>query len=152
MYSFCLTRVTAAKRGERLAEMALATLQGVAVPRTSPPFFLELSFSPILSTDTTYDPLFPQYVRNSGRETEVHPAQQASAQDVFTWFRHAGPLVSVHVNEDVGWTHPTCIVQYWHAPNAQFARLNCKTLHPALEEMPPFALRTYDPRNLYCAV
>lgn len=137
---------------EHLAEMALAPLQGVAVPRTDPPFFLELYPSPNLSTAVPYDPLFPQYVRYSSHEIELHPAQRASAQDVFTWFRRAGPLVSVHVVEDVGWTHPTCIVQYWHASDAQYARSNCRTLHPALREMPPFELRTYDPRKLYCAV
>lgn len=132
--------------------MALATLQGAEVPGSNPPFFLEMCSSPDSIRAAPSRPLSPLYIKYSGHETQVHPTQQASAQDIFTWFRRAGPLVSVRVNEDLGWPHPTCVLQYWQIPHAQYARLNCNTLHPALGGMPPFALRVYHPRNLYCAV
>ena len=131
------------------AEMALATLQGVIVPGFSPEFALRLSHSPTLEIASPQSPLFPQFIHS---DVAGHPLRNASAQDVFRWFRSAGPLAEVRVGLNVGRRGPVCSVQYWDEDHAKYARSNCRTLHMVLEAMPAFALRTYDPCNLYCAV
>jgi hypothetical protein len=133
----------------KLAEMALVTLQGAIVPETSPPFALKLSHSPMLPSPVPPFPLFPQFVHSDYRG---HPLLSASAQDLFKWFRSAGPLAEIGINVDVGRQDPVCVVQYWDEDHARYAQINCRKLHMALEAMPAFTLRTYDPCNLYCAV
>jgi hypothetical protein len=129
--------------------MALATLQGAIVPGTNPPFALQLSHSHLLLSTSPESPLFPQFVYADNKE---HLLFSASAQDLFKWFRSAGPLVEIRVNLDVGRQGLVCAVQYWDKGHAKYAQNNCCKLHMVLEAMSPFTLRTYDPHNLYCSV
>jgi hypothetical protein len=129
--------------------MALATLQGTIVPETNPPFALRLSHSPMLLSAAPPSPLFPQFVYS---DHQRHPLLSASAQDLFKWFRSAGPLAEVRINVDVGRQGLVCVVQYWDEGHAKYAQKNCCKLHTALEAMPAFTLRTYNPCDLYCGV
>ena len=81
-----------------------------------------------------------------------HPLLLCTAQKVFQWFRHAGPLVSVRVNVDIGFPERTCILEYWEEEDAQYARTHCHTLHSSLKGMQPFTLRTFNPATLLCSV
>ena len=130
--------------------MALATLQGATVPGQSPPFALTLSHSPSLDAPYSSHRLLPQFVKGSA--SSYHTLYGASAQDLFSWFRSAGPLASVQANVKVGHAHPTCILEYWDEKHAQYARENCRMMHPELAQMKPFSLRTFDPSSLFCAV
>lgn len=129
--------------------MALATLQGTAIPGLDPPASLVLSHSPTLARPSPLDRLFPQFI---SVDKPDHPILSANASDIFRWFRKAGPLVSVDVRVNIGREHLASVVEYWEEGHADVARLNRRILHTDLERMPPFTLRTYDPCNLYCAV
>lgn len=129
--------------------MALATLQGSEIPGVSPPFILVLSHSPDLESALPSHRLFPQFIHADKPE---HPIRNASAQDIFRWFRPAGPLVSVHVDVGIGRERRTAAVEYWDEGHANYARFNCKTLNATLKVMPALSLRTFNPLNLYCAV
>jgi hypothetical protein len=131
------------------AEMALATLQGTIIPETDPPFALKLTHSHMLQGAAPPFPLFPQFVYTDNKE---HPLLHVSAQDIFKWFRSAGPLAEIRVNLDVGRQGLVCAVQYWDEDHAKYAHMNCRKLHTALEAMPAFTLRTYDPCSLHCTV
>lgn len=132
------------------AEMALATLQGAALPGVHPPFILNLSHSPLLQSATPTHRLLPQFVHT---DMGNHPVLDFTAQQAFQYFRQAGPLVSVHVDVDVGRGRRTCVVEYWHEEHANHARLNARMLQADTEEppkvLPFFCLRTYDPCNLW---
>jgi hypothetical protein len=112
--------------------MALATLQGMIVPETNPPLALTLSHSHVLLSAAPPSPLFPQFVYVTDME---HPLFSASAQDIFKWFRSAGPLAEIHVNLDVNRRGLVCVLQYWDEDHAKYAQNNCCKLHTALEAM-----------------
>lgn len=133
----------------RLAEMALATLQGVQVPGANPPIALALSHAPELSVAAPPLPLLSQFVQS---DLVDHPLRKASPQDVFRWFRGSGPLVSVRTDVDVGHKNRTCVIEHWEEEHAIYAKTQRKSLHAALKAMPGFTLRIFDPCNLYCAV
>ena len=130
--------------------MALATLQGAVVPGVKPEFHLRLSHASVLSNSLPEERLFPQFILGTTRTYNI--LSSASAQDVFTWFRPAGPLVSVRAQVPVGRAHPTCILEYWDENHARYARVHCRVLHPALAALKPFDLQTYDPTALICTV
>lgn len=132
------------------AEMALATLQGAIVPGVTPPFCLALSHSPSLEECLPEDRLFHQFVKCTTNTR--HVLYDSSAQDVFSWFRSAGPLVSVRVNVNVGHAYATCVLEYWEDTHAQYARTHCRMMHPALAAMDHFSLRTYNPCTIFCTV
>ena len=130
------------------AEMALATLQGFQIPASTPPITLSLSYSEQLDSPYPSAPIFPQYIKAE----KTHPLYSASPQQLFSWFRSAGPLVEVRASVDVGQGGLTCTVQYWEESHAKFARDNSGNLHTALRAMPAFRLRIFDPWDLYCSV
>lgn len=123
------------------AEMALATLQGVPVPNVRPPWVLMLSHSASLDSALPTEPLCAQFVK-AGASGGIHGLHLATTQQIFRWFRAAGPLVSVRTNLDVGYSHRTCVLEYWHAEDADFARRRCHGFHATLRKMEPFTLRT----------
>lgn len=122
------------------AEMALATLNGVPVPGLDPPWTLTLSHTSSLDSALPKEPLCAQYVKVPSGS---HVLQRRSAQDIFRFFRVAGPLVLVQTNIDVGYPNPTCVVEYWEEEHALYALRNARTLHPTFLGMPTFVLRTF---------
>ncbi len=129
--------------------MALATLQGMPVPGLSPPWSLALSHSPFLQEPLPERPLLPLFVKT---DVATHAVLIANAQTVFTWFRATGPLVTVRVGVDVGYAHPTCVLEYWEEQHAQTARLRGQDISMFTRGTMPFTLRVFDPLKLYCAV
>ena len=129
--------------------MALATLQGLPVPGAVPPLHLSFSHSAALDRPIPERPLCAQFAKSA---SEVHPLQNATSQDVFRWFRPAGPLVSVQVEVDVGYPKGTCVLQYWRQEDADYARQYAGTLHAALKRLPTFTLRTFTPWTVVCMV
>ena len=129
--------------------MALVTLQDTTMDAAEPSTIFTLSHSPDLAKFLPERRLFPQFVQSDKAD---HPLRTATAQDVFRWFRSAGPLASVQTKADVGREHRTCVVEYWEEEHANYARVNCGSLAAEFKTMPAFSLRTYDPCNLYCAV
>ncbi|KAJ3557049.1 hypothetical protein NM688_g1689 [Phlebia brevispora] len=127
-------------------EMALATMSGMRVKDVEPPWHLSLTPSPLLDPCLPDDPILPMYIRNTDTGK---PLQVADAQTLFIRFRTAGPLVSVHVNVDVGYESPACVLQFWDEEHAKYAKKSGAGIHPAFQEM-HFTLQTYDPWNLYC--
>jgi hypothetical protein len=111
---------------------------------------LKLSHSPMLEDCLPDSRVLPQFIRNvtNGR----HFLHSASPQNIFTWFRQAGPLVSVRNDINVGHGYPTYALEYWNTEHAEFARNNCHMMHPALSNMKAFNLQTYDPCKLICSV
>lgn len=132
-----------------LAEMALATLQGAVVPGVAPRYTLKLSHSPDLTTSLPEHRLLPQYVRSS---TKVHSLYDVTPQALFRYFRKAGPIVRVRTGVDFGSGRKVCTVEYWDAGHAKYAMDHCRTMHPELQAMKPFSLRTYHPCKLHCGV
>lgn len=135
--------------------MALATLSGVEITGIGPPWTLLLSHSPLLKPTTPNSPILPLYVRpaSDGSKTDERAWHSVNAQDVFSWFRHAGPLLSVRTNVNLGHDSTVCLVEYWKPEHARHARQTGRSLHPTLlSTMTPFALRVYDPWNLHCCV
>ncbi|KIP03990.1 hypothetical protein PHLGIDRAFT_214007 [Phlebiopsis gigantea 11061_1 CR5-6] len=124
------------------AEMALATLHGLSIPNLDPPWTLALSHTFSLDSPFPKEMLCGQSVVHS---TKDHPIRSASAQDLFSWFRVAGPLVSVQAGVDVGYRNPTFIIQYWDEKHAQFALRKARQMHDTLKNMPPFILHTVVP-------
>ncbi|KIP03988.1 hypothetical protein PHLGIDRAFT_213976 [Phlebiopsis gigantea 11061_1 CR5-6] len=122
------------------AEMALATLNGVPVPNMDPPWNLTLSHTASLANALPTEPLCAQFVKASAG---IHALRQSTAQDVFRWFRSAGPLVMVRTDVDVGYPQRTCMVQYWHETHASSALHHPRDLHIVLQKMPAFVLRTF---------
>ncbi len=130
------------------AEMALATLQGAPIPGlAAPSLTLSLSHSPTLEEPVPEKPILPQFAKTA---TGKYRVQTANAQQAFTWFRHAGPLVTVRVNVDVGYSHFTCVLEFWEASHAITAAKAVKDISESIHEQ--FTLQTFDPFNLYCAV
>ena len=132
-----------------LAEMALATLQGLPVPGVEPPWHLSLSHSATLESPFPEKPLCAQFVKSI---QGVHPLYSATAQEIFRWFRNAGPLVFVRVNVDVGYPQKTCLMEYWKEEDAQFAMENTRILHSGLKNKPAFNLRTITLWSVLCTV
>ncbi|KIP03992.1 hypothetical protein PHLGIDRAFT_214018 [Phlebiopsis gigantea 11061_1 CR5-6] len=122
------------------AEMALATLNGLPVPNLDPPWNLVLSHSSSLESALPKEPLCAQFAKSPAN---THPLSDASAQDVFRWFRPAGPLVTARADVDVGYPKRTCVIQYWDETHASSAFKCPQGLHPALTSMPMFNLRTF---------
>ncbi|GJE92581.1 RNA recognition motif domain-containing protein [Phanerochaete sordida] len=133
------------------AEMALATLHGTLLPSVEPPFVLRLSASDKEEETLPADPLLSQFVHS---DIDDHPLHSWTAQELFRYFRSAGPLVSVRTNVDIGRARRVCTVEYWDERHANYARLNAqrlgRELAPLEAPLPPFSLRTYDPWKLYC--
>lgn len=129
--------------------MAFTTLQGAAMDAVEPPVIFILSHSPDLAKSSPEHRLLPQFVQS---DKIYHPLRSATAQQLFRWFRSAGPLASVQTDVDIGREHRTCVVEYWEEEHANHARLHCGSLTTEFKTMPAFSLRTYDPCNLYCTV
>ena len=74
------------------------------------------------------------------------------AQTVFQWFRRAGPVLAVHLNVDIGYEQPACLVEYYLPEHQQAARKAGISIHRDVVDAvrPPF--RVIDPWNLYCVV
>ena len=130
--------------------MALATLQGATVRVENSTYSLSLSHSPTLQRNLPQNSPYPQFIE--GEADGHHLLHNASPQDIFKWFRHAGPLMSVNAGVRVGRNLTTCVIQYWDAVQAEYAERNCCTMNPELDNMAPFTLRTYDPCKLLCSV
>ena len=130
--------------------MALATLQGAEVPGILPLYRMTLSHASTLSSSVPQDRLFPQYFKGSAQAHTL--LATVPAQEVFMWFRKAGPLVSVRVNVMIG-AYSTCVIEYWEESQARYAWIHCRMMHPALSAFKPsFELHTYDPYTLSCTV
>ena len=119
--------------------MALATLNGAPVPGMIPPWTLTLSHKSSLDSALPKEPLCAQFVKFSSGS---HPLQRATAQEIFRWFRPAGPLVLVQTGVDVGYPNEIPVIQYWHEEHALRAHHEPRKLSPVLSTMPPFTLRT----------
>ncbi|GJE92589.1 hypothetical protein PsYK624_087440 [Phanerochaete sordida] len=132
------------------AEMALATMHKTILRNVEPFWLLRLSASWDGKETLPDDPLFPQFVQTY---EEHHPLHYYNAQELFRYFRNAGPLVSVERAVDIGHETTTCVVQYWNEEHANFARLNAGSLAPDSDQrtspLPSFTLRAYNPYNLY---
>ena len=122
------------------AEMALATLNGLPVPNTDPPWVLTLSHSSSLESAFPKKPLCAQFVKAPSKS---HVLLNATAQDIFRWFRSAGPLVMIQTNVDVGYPNRTCVVQYWNEEHALTALTKPRSLHSIFTDLPQFTLRTF---------
>ena len=133
-----------------LAEMALATLHDTPVLVENSIYTLKLSHSPTLEDPLPEIRLCPQLIK--GESDGHHLLYDASLQDVFTWFRQAGPLVSVKRGATVEPNQSTCVVEYWKAEHAEYAQEHCRTMHPSLAKLKPFDLRAYYPSKLVCSV
>lgn len=133
-----------------IAEMALATLQGALIPDILPPFHLTLSHTSMLGSSLPNERILPQFLKGAPKAHNI--LYSVSPQDVFTWFRPAGPLVSVRVRVGLGFAYPTCILEYWDENHARYARIHSRVLHPALADLKPFDLHTYDPSTITCTV
>lgn len=129
------------------AEMALATLQGVDVPNVSPPFRLALSHTAELDQTDPQDTLYSQFVKLRD-PNKPHVLQDATAQEVFRWFRNAGPLASVKVEQDVGYPQKTCVIRYYKEEHARFAQSKCNLIHSVMKITEVFTLRTFMPNHL----
>ena len=134
--------------------MALATLFGVEVTNSGPqPWTLILSHSPLLEPPLPKVPILPLCVRPALGGGGIGRAwEDVDAQMVFTWFRNAGPLLSVRMNVDLGYEAPSCVLEYWKEEHAQMARQFGRDIHTGAQSMTDFILRVFDPWNLYCAV
>lgn len=130
--------------------MALATLQGTLVPGGIP-WTLTLSHTESLDGILPERPVCAQFVKTSATKI-VHDLKTASAQQLFRYFRSAGPLVFVHTDVDVGYKYRTCVLEYWNAEDAGYARMHCQWLHPAMGNMQPFMLSTFSPHSVMCTV
>lgn len=130
--------------------MALATLQGCEILKSSSPWTMVLSHSPTLESAIPPSPLFPQFVKHNG--TPLFMGKDTSPQAIFRWFRQAGPLVSVRTHVNVGYSSQAVVVQYWNEEHANKARMQKNALHAEMARYPAFEVRTFDPCNLYCAV
>ena len=140
--SYCPANIRPCLIQPSKAEMALATLNGLPIPGLEPPWALTLSHAYSL------DNPFPKVVvcgQGVVHSTKDHPIRSASAQDLFSWFRVAGPLVSVRTNVDVGYRNPTFVIQYWEEKHAQFALRKARHMHDSLKNMAPFMLHTVAP-------
>lgn len=133
------------------AEMALATLQGVQIPGAFPPLRLVLSHTAGREQFGSQSTLYPQFIKFSDAN-KPHILRNTSAQEVFRWFRNAGPLASVKVAEDVGDSQKTCILQYYKEEHARFAQSKCNLIHSALKSTGEFSLRTFIPNCLIISV
>lgn len=133
------------------AEMALATLQGVQIPGAFPPLRLVLSHTADPEQMGSQSTLYPQFIKFSDAN-KPHILRNTSAQEVFRWFRNAGPLASVKVAEDVGNSQKTCILQYYKEEHARFAQSKCNLIHSALKSTGEFSLRTFIPNCLIISV
>lgn len=133
-----------------LAEMALATLQGALIPDILPPFHLTLSHTSMLGSSLPNERILPQFAKGTPKAHSI--LSSVSPQTIFTWFRPAGPLVSVRVRVDLGFAYRTCTLEYWDENYARYARIHSRVLHPALADLKPFDLHTYDPTTLTCTV
>ena len=120
--------------------MALATLNGLPVPNMDPPWTLMLSHSSSLESAFPKEPLCAQFVKVPSKD---HVLLNATAQDVFCWFRSAGPLVTVQTNVDVGYPNRTCVVQYWDEEHALSALTKPRSLHHSFEAVSQFTLRSF---------
>ena len=131
------------------AEMALATLVGTRVPGVEPPWFLNLWATPALTPSMPKKPLLPLFFFLK-REWLI--SHSLDAQTVFQWFRRAGPVLAVHLNVDIGYEQPACLVEYYLPEHQQAARKAGISIHRDVVDAvrPPF--RVIDPWNLYCVV
>jgi hypothetical protein len=129
--------------------MALATLQGATLD-VNPPYQMTLSHLPTLPPALPVNRILPQFVKVDNGPG--HIGEPVSSQKLFTWFRAAGPLVSVRQDVNVGYSQSAIVVEYWDEQHANFARLEKNALYEELRDRPAFVLRTYDPCNLYYAV
>lgn len=131
------------------AEMALATLNGSYIPSLDPPWVLKLSHTPSLASPLPEEPLCAQAVVQRKKESVL---QTASAQELFEWFRVAGPLVSVQTNVKLRFQKPCCVVQYWNEKDALFALRHARYMHPVLKSAPWFMLCTVVPSAITAKV
>ncbi|KAI0088663.1 hypothetical protein BDY19DRAFT_179441 [Irpex rosettiformis] len=130
------------------AEMALATIQGAYAAQLRPPWALVLSHSPTLEKPSPSPRLFPQYLKfeeNSFLDGTV------TMDQLFRWFRVAGPLASVKMDVYVGNSQRTATVEYFREEHANFARMTTNGLHRKLRNRAKFSLRTYNPYSLRCS-
>jgi hypothetical protein len=130
--------------------MALVTLQGTFIPNVEPPFRMVLSHSPGLQSALPPLRLYNQYVKIDGLPASI--MESATCQQIFKWFRPAGPLVSVRKDVNIGYQQRATVLEYWRSEYANAARTKKNALHEDMQNMPAFTLRTFDPSNLYCAV
>lgn len=128
------------------AEMALATVQGLEIPGTTPPCVLTLSHTTSLDGILPQLPIVAQYVRPSF--SEPHPLQAASAQQLFEYYRPAGPLFLIHTNFDVGHGRRTCVIEFWDIQDAGTAEAQRHGLHPALHTVAAYNLRAFYPYGI----
>ena len=131
------------------AEMALATLPGTKVQGVEPPWFLNLWATSALTPSMPVKPLLPLFFYLKREWTMSH---SVDAQTIFQWFRRAGPVLAVHLNVDIGYEQPACLVEYYLPEHLQAARRAGVSIHHDVVNAvrPPF--RVIDPWNLYCAV
>lgn len=133
------------------AEMALATLQQRFVrgwgQRTD--WTLKLSHTSTLDSAIPDEPLCRQYVKG---DTSLIQIEDITSQDIFTWFREAGPLVYAKENVHVAQRYPTWVVQYWYEEDADFARQNYKRFHYKFRVHDSLSLCTFSPYSIVCRV
>ncbi|GJE92592.1 hypothetical protein PsYK624_087470 [Phanerochaete sordida] len=131
------------------AEMALATVQSLQIPGISPPCLLTISPTLTLVGILPPKPIVVLYVKPSfsGPHTSL---QAASAQQLFEYFRPAGPLALVHTDIDVGAERRTCAVEYWDLDDAQYAVNQRHSLHSALQRVPGYTLCPVYPYGVLC--
>lgn len=130
--------------------MALVTLQGAIVPGVTPPFQLMLFHSSEFQEPFPKARLLSQFVKST---VLPHPVlYPATPQELFTYFRRAGPLVYLNKALNIGYPRPVIVLEYWEAKHANFARTRGRTIHEALLPYPAFTLRTFEPCTLFCGV
>lgn len=134
-----------------VAENALATLHNVQVTHHL------ISWTLVLSHNSNFDPPCPPHETQplfvwSFRKLP-HPLMgKTTEQQLFNLFRNAGPLVSVNVGVELGMSHPTAVLQFWHPEHAAFAKDIGSQLHQSLLKLDSFILRNFDPCTLHCTV
>lgn len=133
------------------AEMALATLQQRVVRGWGQraDWTLKLSHTSTLDSAIPDEPLCRQYIKG---DTSLIQIEDITSQDIFTWFRAAGPLVYAKDNVHVGQRYQTWVVQYWYEKDADFARQNYKRFHYKFKVHDSLSLRTFSPYSIVCRV
>lgn len=128
--------------------MALATRHGKPLPRVSPPLIIYLSHSLTSEEPPTTGRVYPQYLKARPEFFQ----KGITPQNVFSWFRNAGPLVSVHIDADVGDEQRTIVIEYFEEEHANVALSKTNSLCKQLKKRPKFTLQTYDPCSIHCSV
>ena len=130
--------------------MALATLQSTQIPGVNPACLLTLSPTSTLVGSLPAKPIIALYVKPVFGGP--HALQVTSAQQLFQYFRPAGPLIFVHTDVDVGADRRTCALEYWDLDDAQYATEHRHSLHSALRSVQMYALCAFYPYGIRCSV